>query len=89
MSTINARQDAQVARVAAKATDMKSFLDRINAEPDLEKAKLIAIEMAGGFTAGGVEKFKDSVSKITTRDKLLFLAYNASLKGEGMSTKRF
>jgi len=89
MATINAKADVKANKIASKATDMKPFLKRINDEMDLEKAKAIAIEMAEHFTAGGIEKFKESVLQITSRDKLLFLAYNASLKGEGMSTKRF
>lgn len=89
MNKKDAKLDAQKAVIATKATDMKSFLDRLNAEKDLDKAKLIALEMAESFTAGGIEKFKDNVLKITSRDKLLFLAYNASLKGEGLSSKGF
>ncbi len=89
MSYINAKKDAKTVKMASKASDMKPFLDRINAEKDLEKAKLIAIEMSICFTAGGIEKFVESVNRVSTYDKLIMLCYNASLKGEGMGTKRF
>lgn len=89
MSTIAKREYIKAQKTAEKATDMKPFLDRITAEKDFVKAKEIAVEMANCFTAGGVEKFIESVNRVATYDKLIMLCYNASLKGEGMGTKRF
>lgn len=89
MSIINAKLDKKVAKQAEKASDLKVFLDRVKAELDLEKAKVIATEMASSFTAGGADQFRENVAKVTSRNKLLSLVYNASLKGEGMGIKRF
>lgn len=64
--------------------DLRVFLYGIEEAPDLEAAKEQARKMARFFAKGGQANFLKSVDKVTTIPKLLQLAWNASLKGEGL-----
>lgn len=89
MSTINARNDAKVGKMAAKAADLGPLAQAVWLAKDLESKKARAREMAEAFEVGGKADFLKAVEEITTTAKLDSLISNTLLKGEGKSSKRF
>lgn len=89
MSTINAKQDAKIGKMAAKAADLGQFAQAVWAVKDLESKKVKAREMAEQFEVGGKADFLKAVDEITTAFKLDSLISNTLLKGEGKSSKRY
>ena len=87
--TINAKQDAQVGKMAAKAANLQAFVQEVWLAPDLETKRMKACQMAEHFEVGGKEKFIDSIMTAPNAKTVDNIAKNAFLKGEGMSTKRF
>ena len=89
MSTINARQDAKVSKMASKAANLQSFVQEVWSAKDLETKRAKACQMAEHFEVGGKESFIDSIMTAPNAAAVDRIATNALLKGEGMSTKRF
>lgn len=89
MSTINAKYDAKVSKMAAKAGNLESYVREVWAAPDLATKRAKACQMAEQFEVGGKESFIDSIMMAPTTKAVDQIATNALLKGEGMSTKRF
>lgn len=89
MSTINARQDAKIGKMASKAADLGQFAQAVWAAKDLESKKVKAREMAEHFEVGGKVDFLKAVDEVTTTTKLDFLVSNTLMKGEGKSSKRY
>lgn len=89
MGIIKARKDQDNAKMASKASDMQQHLAKVSAEKDLDRKKLFAIEMSKYFTVGGKEKFVDSITNAKTAIDVDRISFNAVLKGEGLSSKRF
>lgn len=89
MGTINAKSDSKNAKMAEKSTDMSQYLNLISLEMNLDKKKILAIEMAEHFTVGGKENFIESITNTKSVNDVDRIAFNAVLKGEGLSSKRF
>lgn len=89
MTTINARKDAQVSKMADKAADLSKLLEYVYLSTDLEEKRNLACLMADHFKVGGKEKFLQSIRSAPNAQAIDRIATNATLKGEGMSTKRF
>lgn len=89
MTIIGTKNDAKVARMAAKAADLSKLLESVYLATDLETKRNLALSMADHFTVGGKEKFMQSIRNAPNATTIDKIATNATLKGEGMSTKRF
>lgn len=83
------RGDAQRSIIAQKAIDLQPHLDKIRDEKNFEAKKLLALDMAQAFTAGGREKFLVSIQRARTPNEIDAIAYNAEMKGKGMGVGRF
>lgn len=89
MVLLNAKKDAIANKIAEKAIPLDVHLSNIRDAKTLEEKKIHAIAMANDFQAGGKDAFILAVGRATKMTDIDRLAYNAALKGEGMSTKRF
>lgn len=87
MGTINARKDQKTSKMASRAANLTPFVNRIRDEKDLVAKKQIAYEMAEQFEVGGKENFILSIQTAASASVVDRIAYNALLKGEGLSSK--
>jgi len=89
MSTINAKRDSKVNKMAGSAANLQALVQAVWAEKEFAIKQIRALEMADAFEVGGKEDFVKAVFEQKTNADIDRLATNAMLKGEGMSTKRW
>ena len=81
------KNDSDKSQMADKANDLSMLVTKVRDAVGLEAKKSAAKAMASHFRVGGKEKYLVSVEKCKTPGQVDWLAYNATLKGEGKGVK--